>query len=80
MSIGIGIFFLAIGAILTFALQPDTLSFIDITIVGYVLMAAGGLQFVIGLSLMLKKRKSIVTNTSGVGADGVAVTKSESSN
>lgn len=80
MSIGIGIFFLAVGAILTFALPSDTLSFLNVTIVGYVLMAAGGLQTIIGLSLILKKRKSVVVNSSGVGADGIAVTKSESSN
>jgi hypothetical protein len=80
MSIGIGIFFLAVGAILAFALQPDTLSFVNVAIVGYVLMAAGSLQLMLGLALILKKRKSSVTNTSDVGADGVTIAKRETSN
>lgn len=78
MSAGTGLFFLVVGAILAFALSPDTVSFVDITMVGYILMLAGGLTFLIGLVLIFKKRKRVTVSRSGVGSDGVAVNERES--
>ena len=78
MSAGTGLFFVVVGAILAFALSPDTLTFVDINLVGYILMAAGTLTFLIGLVLLFKKRKSVSVSRNGVTAEGVAVTERES--
>lgn len=61
-----------IGAVLTFALNFET-GFVDLDLVGYILMAAGAVVFVIGLVFMLRKRQSITTVQSGVDANGGAV-------
>jgi hypothetical protein len=42
MGIGTSIFLLAVGAILAFAVT-DAISGVDLTVVGYILMAAGAL-------------------------------------
>lgn len=54
MGIGVSVFLLAVGAILAFAVS-DTLSGVDLTTVGYILMGAGviGLAFT---SLVLGRR------------------------
>jgi protein-S-isoprenylcysteine O-methyltransferase Ste14 len=48
MGIGAGIFLIVIGAIITFALNVET-SFMDLSVVGWVLMVAG----VVGILLQL---------------------------
>lgn len=48
MTIGLGIVFLAIGAILSFGVQ-DRWEVLDVTVIGYVLMGAGALAIIIGL-------------------------------
>jgi nitrate/nitrite transporter NarK len=48
MGIGAGIFLLAVGGVLAFAVS-DRISGIDLTMVGYILMGAGAL----GLALVL---------------------------
>ena len=60
MGIGSGIFLFVVGAILTFALNVET-SFVDLDLVGYILMAAGAVIFVISLVLMTKKRSTTST-------------------
>ena len=72
MSIGTGIVLFVIGAILAFAvnLQVD---FINLQLVGYLLMGAGALVFIIGLVVMLRKRQSITTVHSGVDNNGRSV-------
>ena len=49
MGLGLGIFLLVVGAILSFALQPDLVSGISLATIGYVLMAAGELSLLLGL-------------------------------
>jgi uncharacterized membrane protein len=49
MGIGVSIFLLALGAILTFALSADTVDIVNIDAVGIILMVAG----LIGLALAL---------------------------
>jgi hypothetical protein len=72
MSIGTGIGLFVVGAILAFAIRlPNNV--IALPLIGYILMAAGVIVFIIGLVFMLRKRKSITTVTSGVDADGRAV-------
>ena len=46
MGIGVGIFLLAVGAILAFAVS-DRISGVDLTVVGYILMGAGALGLVL---------------------------------
>lgn len=49
MGIGASIFLLAVGAILAFAVHQTTVAGIDISVIGFILMAAG----VLGLILFL---------------------------
>jgi hypothetical protein len=48
MGIGTSIFLLAVGAILAFAVT-DAISGVDLTVVGYILMAAGALGLVFSM-------------------------------
>lgn len=50
MYVGLGIFLLVVGAILSFAVR-DSISAVDLTMVGYICMGAGALA--IALSLVL---------------------------
>jgi hypothetical protein len=72
MSIGTGVVLFVIGAILVYALNFET-GFIDLDLVGYILMGAGLVVFIIGLVLMMRRRESVSTIRSGVDADGVGV-------
>ncbi|MBA3340179.1 MAG: hypothetical protein H0T54_10630 [Geodermatophilaceae bacterium] len=47
MAIGTSIFLIALGAILSFALDRDTVSVVNVNIVGYILMAVGVLGLII---------------------------------
>ncbi|KNY07086.1 MULTISPECIES: DUF6458 family protein [unclassified Microbacterium] len=55
MTIGTGVLLFVIGAVLVFALNVQ-LDWIDLDMVGYILMAAGALAFVIGLILLVSRR------------------------
>jgi hypothetical protein len=78
MSIGTGIVLFVIGAILTFAIHVQN-AFINLALVGYILMGAGIVVFIIGLVFMLRKRQSITTVQSGTDADGRAVSERRTS-
>ena len=81
MSIGTGIALFVIGAVLAFAINVDLGGAIDLHLIGYILMGAGFIVFVIGLVFLLRKRQSTTTVTSGVGANGEQVAqRSTSSN
>ncbi len=72
MSIGTGIGLFVVGAILAFAIHlPNAV--VSLPLIGYILMVAGVVVFILGLVFMLRKRQSITTVTSGVDADGRAV-------
>jgi nitrate reductase gamma subunit len=60
MSIGLGIFLFVVGAILTFALNVQ-LDWIDLNLVGYLLMGAGVIVTIIGVALLVRRRQSITT-------------------
>ncbi len=65
MRIGSGIFLLAVGAILAFALDV-TVEWIDLSLVGFILIAAGVLVTIIGLFLiLLSRRRSSVSDEVG---------------
>ena len=79
MSIGAGIFLFVIGAVLRFALNVEV-SWLDVPLVGNLLMGAGALIFVLGLVLTFRRRRSVSTqrtvNERG-GVDGVTRTTRE---
>ena len=64
MSIGTGIVLFVIGAILVFALNFET-EFINLDMVGYILMGAGFITFVIGLVLLMRRRQAVSTTRTG---------------
>lgn len=55
MTIGSGIALFVIGAILVFAVNVQ-IDWIDLDIVGYILMVAGALGLIIGLILLIARR------------------------
>lgn len=57
MGIGVSIFLLALGAILTFAVKA-TISGLDIQIIGIILMAAGLLGLVLFLAVFGPRNRS----------------------
>jgi len=58
MRIGFGVLLIAVGAILSFAVKESFKSF-DVTVVGYIVMAAGLVLLVIGaLSRMPRTRRA----------------------
>ncbi|HET6484734.1 MAG TPA: DUF6458 family protein [Actinoplanes sp.] len=63
MGIGGSIFLLALGAILAFAVDAH-ISGIDITIIGWILMAAGLIGLIITLWFWNSRRRTVVTRQS----------------
>ena len=73
MSIGTGVVLFVIGAILVFALNRDT-GWIDLDLVGYILMVAGVVVFVIGLVLLARRRRTVsVSHAAGDPVTGERV-------
>lgn len=71
MTTGSGVVLFVIGAILALAVRVQ-LSFISLTTVGYILMAAGVLTFLVGLALAVRGRRSVATTTAVDPATGAA--------
>lgn len=75
MSIGAGIVLFAIGAILAFALNVQV-DWVDLDMIGYILMGAGLVIFVVGLVLLMRRRRSdVVTHTAVDPAAGEQVSR-----
>ncbi|MEW2380499.1 DUF6458 family protein [Micromonospora sp. NPDC047707] len=62
MGIGTSIFLLALGAILTFALDA-TLAGIDLDVVGWILMAAGVLGLIMTTLVWGRRRRTVVSTS-----------------
>jgi hypothetical protein len=76
MSIGTGIVLFVIGAILVFALNFDLGGVVNIDVIGYILMVAGAIVFVIGLVALFRRRSAVTTSTTGADpVSGARVTK-----
>jgi hypothetical protein len=60
MGIGMSVFLLAVGAILTFALDLRV-GFVDIDVVGWILMAAGVIGLVVTTMIWGGRRREVVT-------------------
>ncbi len=67
MGIGGSIFLLALGAILTFAVH-GSLGFLDVHVVGWVLMAAGVLGLILTLFFYANRRRRVVSTSGAVPA------------
>jgi Domain of unknown function (DUF6458) len=65
MGIGTGIVLFVFGAALTFALNFQV-GWINLDLVGILLMGAGAVVFILGLVSMLRKRQTITTVHSSV--------------
>ncbi len=78
MSIGFGIFLFAVGAILAFAVNVS-LDWIELSTIGYILMAAGAVTVIIGIALMARRRSAVSTEHRRTDpVSGESVTRRES--
>lgn len=79
MSIGGGIALFVIGAILAFAVNVQ-LDWIDLHLIGYILMGAGVLVFLIGIVLLVRRRSSVSETRSAIDpASGERITRQSTS-
>lgn len=76
MGIGSGIALFVIGAILTFAVEVDLGGVINLDLIGYILMGAGVVVFLISLVMVMRKRSSVST-VRRVDGGGERVTQRE---
>ncbi|HEY3505528.1 MAG TPA: DUF6458 family protein [Actinocatenispora sp.] len=76
MSIGIGIFLLVLGAILAFAVNAD-LGWLDVNVVGWILILAGAAELVITLGVWSRRRRSTAVTQREVLQDGQPTTVTE---
>ncbi|MFB8385946.1 DUF6458 family protein [Microbacterium sp. NPDC055910] len=75
MSIGAGVLLFVVGAILAFAVNVEV-EWVNLDLIGYILMGAGALVFIIGLILLARRRQTdSVTRTSVDPTVGEQVTR-----
>ena len=76
MGIGSGIALFVIGAVLAFAVNVDLGGAVDLKLIGYILMGAGAVVFLISLVLMTRRRQAVSTTRSAIDpANGEQVTR-----
>ncbi len=79
MSIGAGIALFAIGAILAFAVNVEV-QWVNLDMIGYILMGAGLVIFLVGIVLLARRRRSETVTRSAVDPAGTErVTRQSSS-
>lgn len=80
MKIGSAITLIALGAILSFAVNATTFPYFDLTVIGYILMAAGVIVLIASLAMSGPRRTRRVTETRSVvdPATGEQITRNES--
>jgi pilus assembly protein TadC len=76
MGIGSGIFLFVVGAIVAWALQFE-IPGVDRMMIGYLLMGAGIVVFLISLVMVMRKRSSMSTVRHVDNAGGEQVTQRE---
>ena len=57
MGIGVSVFLLAVGGILSFAVS-DRISGVDLTVVGYILMGAGALGLIMAVFITSQRSRA----------------------
>lgn len=76
MSLGTGIVLFVIGAILVFATDIQ-LDWVNLDVVGYILMIAGIVGVLLGVMLLMRRRQTVSTTRSAVDpASGERITSS----
>lgn len=75
MRLGTAIVLLALGAILTFALEVDV-SGVDLQVVGWILMAAGALGIVLELAVWAPRQRRVTRTSEAQPAAGAPVRRS----
>ncbi|MGY1751903.1 DUF6458 family protein [Blastococcus sp. SYSU D01042] len=75
MRLGTAIVLLALGAILTFALEVDV-SGVDLQVVGWILMAAGALGIVLELAVWGPRQRRVTHTGEAPPAPGAPVRRS----
>ncbi len=78
MSIGTGIVLFVIGAILVFAVNVEV-EWVNLDMIGYILMAAGVVVFLIGIILLFRRRTTQAVTRTSDPAVGDRVTRTETS-
>jgi membrane-bound ClpP family serine protease len=79
MSIGAGIALFVIGAILAFAVNVQV-DWVNLDLIGYILMGAGFLVFLLGIVLLARRRRAeTVTRTAVDPVAGERVTRQSTS-
>ena len=63
MGIGLGIFLLVVGAVMSFAVR-DSWSAVDLTMIGYIFMGAGALAVI--LALVMNQQRANTSHTAVV--------------
>jgi Domain of unknown function (DUF6458) len=76
MGIGSGIFLFVVGAILAFAINVQV-DWANLDMIGYLLMGAGAVVFLVSLVLVMRKRSSTETVRQVDSAGGERVTQRE---
>ncbi len=76
MSIGIGIFLLVLGAILAFAVHAN-FGWLDINVVGWILILAGVVELVITLMVWSRRRNASTVTQREVYQNGQPTTVTE---
>lgn len=66
MGIGLGVLFIAVGAILAFAVDA-TVSGVDLDAVGIILIAVGALAIVVDLLIFMPRRRRTTVVDEGAG-------------
>lgn len=77
MSIGAGIALVVIGAILVYAVNADV-PYVDLDLIGYILMGAGAVIFVLGLIFLFRRRSTAQVTRTVDPVAGERVTETES--
>lgn len=69
MSAGFGIFLIAVGAILSFAVQ-DVIAGLDLEMIGYILMGAGLVTLLVSLFLGQRRQTTVTARRAVVTPEG----------
>jgi len=64
MGIGLGIFLLVVGAVVTFAIPQDFMSGVNLDLIGWILMGAGALAVI--LALVMNQQRANTSHTAVV--------------
>lgn len=74
MSIGTGIVLFVLGAILVWGINVQV-DWANLQMIGYILMGAGAVVFLIGLILLARRRRTEVVTRTEAAPDGSATTR-----